>query len=190
MTQAFALQLGPKTRKTSIGAQKIVGITLELYGIIVSILSISDKSDKERFFKESFLLTNIKLDIILKIFFLTISNTNIDFLARDLQQRSYITRDILSITRKVGLIEKKEFIVANLDSKPETLVVHIATLSVASADEVHLSKRAQIAHLKADRPAFVILCLNLIVATTPKSHSKKTSTFAENLDLLINQLMS
>ncbi len=36
MSQAFALQLGLKTRKTNFGAQKIDGTTLETYGMVVS----------------------------------------------------------------------------------------------------------------------------------------------------------
>ncbi len=45
------------------------------------MFSILDKDDKERFFKESFLLANIKLDIILEIYFLTMSNIDVDFQA-------------------------------------------------------------------------------------------------------------
>ncbi len=53
--------------------------------MVVSTFSISDKDDKERFFQESFLLANVKSDVVLEILFLTISNTNIDFQVRDLQ---------------------------------------------------------------------------------------------------------
>ena len=34
-----------------------------------------------RFFEENFLLANVKLDIILKMFFLTMNNVNVDFKA-------------------------------------------------------------------------------------------------------------
>ncbi len=47
--------------------------------MIVSTFSISDKDDRERFFEESFQLANVKLDVVLGIFFLTISNIDIDF---------------------------------------------------------------------------------------------------------------
>ena len=40
-----------------------------------------DKDSKERFFQESFLLASLKLDVVLKMLFLTISNTNVDFQA-------------------------------------------------------------------------------------------------------------
>lgn len=53
--------------------------------MIVSIFSISDKEDRERFFEENFLLANIKLDIVLGMLFLTINNVDINFQAWDLQ---------------------------------------------------------------------------------------------------------
>ncbi len=66
-----------------------------------------DKDGKERFFKESFLLANMKPNIILRKPFLIMSNADIDFQTQDLQWRSYITRDILSTIKRVELIEKK-----------------------------------------------------------------------------------
>ncbi len=118
--------------------------------MVVSIFSILDKNGRERFFEESFLLPNIKSDVFHVMLFLTMSNVNIDFQVQDLQWRFYITRDILLNTRKVELIGKKEFITAALDPEYEIFVVHVATLIVDSNDKVHLSKKAQIAHLKAD----------------------------------------
>ena len=47
--------------------------------MIVFIFSVSDKDDKEMFLEENFLLANVKLDVILRMFFLTISNIDIDF---------------------------------------------------------------------------------------------------------------
>ncbi len=84
MNQAFAFQLGPKIRKTNIRAQKIDGTILETYGIVVSIFSVLDKDGRERFFEKSFLLANVKPDIVFGISFLTMSNADIDFQVRDL----------------------------------------------------------------------------------------------------------
>ncbi len=99
MSQAFAQQLGHKIRKTNDGAQKIDGTTLETYGIVVSTFSVLDKDRRERFFEESFLLANVSPDIVLEIPFLTISNADVDFQARDLQWRSHTTGEVLSTTR-------------------------------------------------------------------------------------------
>ena len=51
---------------------------------MVSIFFILDKDSRERFFKKSFLLTNVKLNIVFEMFFLTINNVNINFSARNL----------------------------------------------------------------------------------------------------------
>ncbi len=85
MSQAFAQQIGFKIRKTNVGAQKIDGTTLETYGMVVSTFSVLDKDGRKRFFEESFLLADVRLDIVLKIPFLTMSNADVDFKARDLQ---------------------------------------------------------------------------------------------------------
>ncbi len=150
MSQAFTQQLGLKICKTNVGAQKIDGTTLKTYGMVVSTFSVSDKDEKERFFEESFLLADVKPDIVLGMRFLTMSNADVDFQAQDLQWRFYIIGEVLPTIRRVELIGKKEFTVAALDPKHEAFVVHVATPSVDSGDEMHPSRRAQIAHLKAD----------------------------------------
>ena len=81
MSQVFTHQLGFKICKTNIEAQKIDSIIPKTYGIIVSIFSVLDKDSKERFFKKSFLLANVKLDIVFEILFLIMSNANINFQA-------------------------------------------------------------------------------------------------------------
>ncbi len=109
-----------------------------------------DKDSKKRFFKESFLLAEVKPNVMLEMPFLTMSNANIDFQARDLQWRSYTIRDVLSTIRQIELIWKREFAVAAFDPEHETFVIHITALSMDLGDEVYPSRRAQIAHLKVD----------------------------------------
>ena len=52
--------------------------------MIVFTFSILYKDNKERFFKESLLLANIKPNIVLKMLFLTMSNIDINFQAWNL----------------------------------------------------------------------------------------------------------
>ncbi len=52
--------------------------------MVVSTFSVLDKDDKERFFKENFLLADVKLDVVHGMPFLTMSNANIDFQTRNL----------------------------------------------------------------------------------------------------------
>ncbi len=150
MSQAFVQQLDLKICKTNVRAQKIDGTTLENYGMVVSTFSVLDKDRRERFFEKSFLLTDVRPDIVLGMPFLTMSNTDIDFQARNLQWRSYTTREVLPTTRRVELIGKKEFAATALNLEHEAFVVHIAALSVDLGDEVHPSRKAQIAHLQVD----------------------------------------
>ena len=67
--------------------------------MVVFIFFILNKDGKERLFEESFLLANVKLDLVLGIFFLIISNADIDFQAWSLQWKLYITKNVLLTTR-------------------------------------------------------------------------------------------
>ncbi len=125
--------------------------------MVVSTFSISDKNRRERFFEESFLLANVRPDIVLRMPFLIISNADVNFQARDLKWRSYTTGKVLSIIKRVELIEKKEFTVAALDPENEAFIVHVAALSIDLGDELHHLKRVQIAHLKADEAPTKVL---------------------------------
>ena len=85
MNLAFTSQLDPRIWKINVGTQKIDGTTLETYGIVIFIFFLLDKDDRETFFKESFLLADVKPDIIFGMLFLTISNADVDFQAWNLQ---------------------------------------------------------------------------------------------------------
>ncbi len=112
---------------------------------------MSDKDGRERFFEKSFLLADVKPNIVLGMFFLTMNNADIDFQARDLQWRSYTTGNVLPTTKQVQLIGKKKYAIAALDLEHETFVVHVAALSVNLGDKVYPLKRAQIAYLKENK---------------------------------------
>ncbi len=104
-----------------------------------------------RFFEKSFLLANVKPDIVFGILFLIISNVDIDFKARYLQYRFYTTKKVLPTTKKIELIRKKKFAIIAFDPDHEAFVVHIVALNIGLDDEIYPSKRAQIAHLKVDK---------------------------------------
>ena len=118
--------------------------------MVVSTFSILKKDNKERFFEKSFLLADVKLEILLGILFLTINNVNIDFQAWNLQWRSYIIENVFPTTIQVELIRKKKFAVTALDPGYRAFVVHVTVLSVDLGDKMHPSKRVQLAYLKAD----------------------------------------
>ena len=85
MSETFTHQLGLTIWKINVRAQKINGTILDIYRIVVSTFSVSDKDDRERFFEENFLLTNIKSKIVFGMLFLNMNNGDIDFRARNLQ---------------------------------------------------------------------------------------------------------
>ena len=84
MSQVFTHQLSFKTWKTNIGAQKINKTILETYEIVVFNFFVLDKNDRERFFEKSFLLAEVKLDVVLEMLFLTMNNADINFIAWNL----------------------------------------------------------------------------------------------------------
>ncbi len=79
MSQAFILQLSFKIQKTNIGAKKIDGTIWKTHKMVVSTFFVLNKDGKKRFFKKSFLLIKVKLDIVPRMFFLTISNADMNF---------------------------------------------------------------------------------------------------------------
>ena len=111
--------------------------------MIVSTFFILDQDSRERFFKESFLLANVKLDIVLEMLFLTINNASINFQIQNLQQRFYIIRDKLLTTRQIELIRKKKFKTAAFDLEYKAFVIHIATFNINLGNKVYLLKKTQ-----------------------------------------------
>lgn len=117
--------------------------------MVVSTFSILDKDDRVRFFKKSFLLANIKLDIVLfEMFFLTINNANINFKAQNLQQRFYITAKVFFITKRVEVIEKKKFIIAAFDLNYKVFIIYVSVLNINFNinNKIYPLEIAQIAH--------------------------------------------
>lgn len=84
MTLAFAFKLGPKVHHINIRAQKIDGFTLKMFNIILANFGVEDKLGKAWCFQLTFLLTDISIKVVLGIFFLNFSNTNIYFVEKKL----------------------------------------------------------------------------------------------------------
>ncbi len=108
MTSIYIAKLGLITRKTNIGAQKIDGSILETYKMVIAGFLIQDRLEKIWFFKETFLLANTSIEVILGMLFLTFLDINIWFVEKELTWRSYKTVEALLTTKKVELINKKK----------------------------------------------------------------------------------
>ena len=78
LTLAWKLRL-PIT-PTEVGVQKIDGNMLDTFGMVVIAFSMTEKANWVRFFEETFLVANVSPEVVLRMSFLTLSGTNVDFL--------------------------------------------------------------------------------------------------------------
>lgn len=84
------------------------------------------------------------MEVILRILFFIFSDTNNWFAKKELIWRSYITTKALLTTKKVKLINKREFAATDIDKNSETFVIHVIVLETMS---IHSINEAQIALL-------------------------------------------
>ena len=130
ITPAFVAKLILFIHPTGIGLQKIDGSARKTYSMGIAGFSIQDKSDRARFFEETFLLADTSIEVVLGMPFLALSNADIQFDTESFTWRSYSAAEALPTTRRVELIDKHEFAQAALDEKSETFVVYIAAMEV------------------------------------------------------------
>ena len=150
MNPDYAQKLGFKIWKTNVGAQKIDGSALETFEMIIADFQIENKASRLRFFQETFLVANIKFEVILEMFFLKISNTDVSFNKGTLTWRTYTTNEALPTTEQVQIIDPKEFIIAALDVNSETFVMHVAIWEQEKMP-VYSEKQAQVGALLFDK---------------------------------------
>ena len=145
MTPAHAKRLSLWVYFTNIGAQKIDSSILKTFKMVLASFQVEDKLGRARFFQETLLLANISAEVVLGMPFLTFSNANVQFVEKELTWRSYTIAEALPSTKRVELIDKKEFAKAVLDENSKTFVIHVTSLSLVSG--IHLDREAQIAFL-------------------------------------------
>ena len=126
ISPAYTKRLGLKTRKTNVEAQKIDGSTLKTFGMVIADFQVEDKGGRPRFFQETFLVADTKFEVILGMPFLKISNADVAFGEGTLTWKSYTTNEALPTTKRVRLVDPKEFVIAALDTDSKTFVMHVA----------------------------------------------------------------
>ena len=149
MSPTYVEKLGLKTRKTNVKAQKINGSALKTFAMVITDFQVEDKGGRPRFFQETFLVADIKFEMILGMLFLKLSNPDVSFSERTFMWKFYTTNKVLSTTKQVQLIELQEFVIAALDVNRKTFIIHVA---IREQEEmaVDLDKKAQIkAQIKA-----------------------------------------
>ena len=117
--------------------------------VIVDCL-VKNKLGRVQFFQKTFLLANIGLEVILGMFFLTLSKADIRFVEHELVWRTYTAAEALPTTRRVEIIDKREFAAAALNADDETFVVHVAALAEPTTMPIHPSCQAQVAALTSE----------------------------------------
>ena len=73
----FAKELRLLVRPTDIEAQKTDSITLDIYGMVVTAFSVTDKSNQVRFFEETFLVAIVSPEVVFGMLFLTLSSADV-----------------------------------------------------------------------------------------------------------------
>ena len=76
---SFVKQLDLSIRPTDVGAQKIDGTTRDTHRMVVAAFSVVDKAKRVKFFEETFLVVNVRLEEVFGMPLLTLSNADIDF---------------------------------------------------------------------------------------------------------------
>lgn len=102
--------------------------------MVIGVISVIDKFRKIRVFKETFLLADISMEVVLKIPFLSFNYMNIDFkvIIGKLTWMTYIAIETISIAKKVELIDKYKFVKAALNRNFETFMVYIVALETTT----------------------------------------------------------
>ena len=95
MSLIYAKNLGLKTRKTNIRAQKIDDSVLETFRMVIADFQVEDKGGRPRFFQKIFLVADIKFEVVLGMLFLKISNANVAFGEGTLMWKFYTINEAL-----------------------------------------------------------------------------------------------
>ena len=156
ITPIFTPKLGLFIHSTGTGAQKILSSALKTYDIAITGISIQDKSDRTRFFEETFLLADTSIEIVLGILFLALSNADIQFDIKSLTYRSYNAAEALPIARRVKIINKHKSAQAIFDNKSGTFVMYIAAMK-ALKPAIYQSWAPLLVTLKQDKALTEIL---------------------------------
>ena len=124
--------------------------------MVVAAFSVKDKTNRVRFFEETFLVANVSPKVVFGMSFLTLSSADVDFLGRELRWKTYTTEETFPTTRYVELMGKKEFATAALDPEHETYVVYVGSVSSNASPssfllDVHPFGRPQISGLIAKK---------------------------------------
>lgn len=79
MLSSFAKKLGFYIHKTNVNIQKIDCNRPGTFNIVIAFFSVNNKNKKFCFFKKTFVLADISMNIAFEIFFLILNNVEVNF---------------------------------------------------------------------------------------------------------------
>lgn len=115
------------------------------------------------------------MKMVLEMPFLTLSNTNVGFLNKELTYKTYSVAEALPTTKRVQIIDWKKFAKVVLDLDKKAFVMHIATIT--SRMTIHLEWKAQIASLKA----------KIAPVSMPAEYSDFANIFSKELTAVLSK---
>ena len=137
MYPTYSTKLGFCTRKIIVGIPKIDGSYLDIFKMIIADYLVKNKLEWVRFFYGTFLLANISLEIVSEMLFLTFSKANVRFAKREFVWRTYMAAETLLTTKRVEIINKREFAAVALNRDDKIFVVYIAALAKPKAIPIY-----------------------------------------------------
>ena len=87
---------------------------------------MKNQVSRPRLFQKTFLVADIKFEIILGMLFFKISNVDVSFNNKTLTWKIYTIIKALFITEQVQIVDLKEFIIVTLDVNSETFEMYMA----------------------------------------------------------------
>ncbi len=114
--------------------------------------SLQNSLGRVQFFKETLLLANNSMEVVLRMLFLAPSNADFQFDIEELTWRSYTSAEGLFTTTQVKLIDKRELAKVALDGNFDIFVVDVAVLEVPTTMSIHLFRASHV----QDNPAQII----------------------------------
>ena len=133
----YSTKLGFCARKIIVGIPKIDGFYLNIFRMIIADYSVKNKLKWVRFFYGTFLLANISLEMVSKMLFLTLSKADVRFAKREFVWRTYTAAEALLTTKRVEIINKREFAAVALNRDDKIFVVYVAALAKPKAIPIY-----------------------------------------------------
>lgn len=84
MNSAYTKKPGVRVRQTNVRAQRIDGFHINSFGMVIAGFSLQNHLQKVRFFQETFLVADTRMEVVLGMLFLTLSNADIWFAEQEL----------------------------------------------------------------------------------------------------------